>query len=128
MVNALLQDLTASFPVMAMWALAAIVLADAEPAQRAELVFGNSWQKCVPLIALLSVPAFAATLWAMRGLAPPSAAGRRDRGPVFRRGRRPGLQPACAELAAPFVGSWYLLGMLVPAAVGAVVGPRVLRW
>lgn len=115
--------------VVAMWALAAIVLVGAEPAQRPELVFGNSWQKCVPLIALLSVPAFVATLWAMHGLAPT-----RLRLAGATAGLLSGAVAAlvyslhCAELAAPFVGSWYLLGMLVPAAVGAVVGPRVLRW
>jgi hypothetical protein len=31
-------------------------------------------------------------------------------------------------MAAPFIGIWYLLGMLIPAAAGALVGPRLLRW
>jgi hypothetical protein len=31
-------------------------------------------------------------------------------------------------MAAPFLGIWYLLGMLIPAAVGALIGPLVLRW
>ena len=34
----------------------------------------------------------------------------------------------CPELAAPFVGFWYVLGMLIPAAAGALIGPRLLRW
>jgi hypothetical protein len=34
----------------------------------------------------------------------------------------------CPELEAPFLAVWYLLGMLIPAGVGALVGPRVLRW
>ena len=34
----------------------------------------------------------------------------------------------CLELAAPFLGSWYLLGMLIPTVVGVALGPRVLRW
>jgi hypothetical protein len=34
----------------------------------------------------------------------------------------------CPELAAPFIGVWYLLGMLIPTAVGALLGPRLLRW
>ncbi|HWT72548.1 MAG TPA: NrsF family protein, partial [Oxalicibacterium sp.] len=34
----------------------------------------------------------------------------------------------CPELAAPFVGFWYVLGMLIPTAAGALLGPRVLRW
>jgi len=31
-------------------------------------------------------------------------------------------------MAAPFIGVWYLLGMSVPAAVGAVIGPSVPSW
>ena len=34
----------------------------------------------------------------------------------------------CPELAPPFLGFWYLLGMLIPAAAGAALGPRLLRW
>jgi hypothetical protein len=34
----------------------------------------------------------------------------------------------CPELAAPFVGMWYLLGMAIPMGVGAALGPRLLRW
>jgi hypothetical protein len=34
----------------------------------------------------------------------------------------------CPEMAAPFIGIWYLLGMLIPAAVGAAIGARALRW
>ena len=34
----------------------------------------------------------------------------------------------CPELAAPFLGTWYVLGMAIPTALGALLGPRVLRW
>jgi hypothetical protein len=34
----------------------------------------------------------------------------------------------CPELAAPFLGVWYLLGILIPTAVGALLGPRLLHW
>jgi RNA polymerase sigma-70 factor (ECF subfamily) len=34
----------------------------------------------------------------------------------------------CPELAAPFIGFWYLLGILIPTAAGALFGPRLLRW
>ena len=34
----------------------------------------------------------------------------------------------CPELEAPFLALWYVLGMLLPAALGAWVGPRLLRW
>jgi hypothetical protein len=34
----------------------------------------------------------------------------------------------CPESAAPFIAFWYLLGMLIPTALGALLGPRLLRW
>jgi hypothetical protein len=34
----------------------------------------------------------------------------------------------CPELAAPFLGTWYVIGVLIPTAAGALIGPRVLRW
>jgi hypothetical protein len=34
----------------------------------------------------------------------------------------------CPELDAPFIAFWYLLGILIPAAAGALLGPRLLRW
>ena len=34
----------------------------------------------------------------------------------------------CPELGVPFVGFWYLLGILIPTTVGAMLGERLLRW
>ena len=34
----------------------------------------------------------------------------------------------CPEFGAPFLAVWYVLGMALPVAVGAWLGPRVLRW
>ena len=34
----------------------------------------------------------------------------------------------CPELQAPFIGIWYLVGMLIPAFFGFIAGPRLLRW
>ncbi|MGC2519653.1 MAG: DUF1109 domain-containing protein [Burkholderiales bacterium] len=116
-------------PVLAMWLLAASVLMRADPLQRAPLFFGETWASCPFLIALLSAPVFVGLLWAMRGLAPTrlalagAAAG-------FLSGAIGALVYClhCPEMAAPFVGFWYLAGMLIPTAVGALLGPRLLRW
>lgn len=118
-----------ALPVVAMWALAAFVLAGAEPEQRMGLLLGATWAVCPFLIAMLSAPMFVATLWAMRGLAPTrlplagTAAG-------LLSGTVGGLVYClhCPEMEAPFIGTWYLLGMLIPAATGALLGRRVLRW
>jgi hypothetical protein len=116
-------------PLLLMWALAGYVLISAAPAQRLALLLGDTWRLCPWLIALLSLPLFVAVIWAMRGLAPtrPRAAG-------FAAGLLAGAGAAlvyclhCPETTAPFIGLWYTLGMLIPAAVGALLGPRLLRW
>lgn len=115
--------------VLAMWALAALAFARAAPAQWPELLFGRTWQSCPFLIAVLSLPVFVAVLWAMKGLAP-------TRLPLA--GAAAGLLAGatgaliyalhCPELEAPFLGAWYLLGMLIPATAGLLIGPRLLRW
>jgi hypothetical protein len=116
-------------PVVVMWMLAAVVLLRADPEQRSDLFFGETWASCPLLIALLSVPLFIAALWAMKGLAPT-----RLRLAGATAGLLAGTTGAlvyclhCPELAAPFLGFWYVLGMLVPTAAGALLGPRLLRW
>ncbi len=116
-------------PVLAMWLLAASELMRADPTQRTQLFFGETWASCPLLVAALSAPVFVAVLWAMKGLAPTrlrlagSAAG-------FVSGAIGALGYClhCPEMGAPFLGFWYLIGMLVPTAVGALLGPRLLRW
>ena len=116
-------------PVIAMWLLAAAVLLAAAPGERDELLFGATWAACPVNVALLSAPVFVALLWAMKGLAPtrPIVAGAAA-------GLLAGSVGAlvytlhCPEMAAPFLGVWYLLGMLIPTIAGAALGPRILRW
>ena len=79
--------------------------------------------------AMLSAPVFVAVIWAMRGLAPTR---------LRLAGAAAGLLAGavgtlvysvhCPEVEAPFIGFWYLVGMMIPTTVGAVLGPRLLRW
>lgn len=116
-------------PVLAMWLLGGVALLGATPEARGELILGSSAASCPFEIAFLSVPLFIAALWAMKGLAPTrlvlagAAAG-------LLSGAGGALAYAlyCPEMAAPFIAIWYLLGMLIPAALGALLGPRLLRW
>lgn len=34
----------------------------------------------------------------------------------------------CPEPETPFIAFRYLPGMLIPALIGALIGPRLLRW
>ena len=116
-------------PWLAISTLGAVVLWDAPPPDRLGLVLGRTWLSCAFSISFIASPVFAGLLWALRGLAP----------------TRPALAGACAgllaaavgalvyalhcpEVEAPFLAVWYVLGLLIPTAVGAWIGPRLLRW
>ena len=116
-------------PVVLMWAVAVLVLAGAAPEQRPALFLGSTWRLCPWLIGALSLPIFAALLHAMHALAPT-----RLRLAGAAAGLTAGALAAtvyclhCPEVAAPFVAFWYLVGVLLPTALGALIGPRVLAW
>jgi hypothetical protein len=116
-------------PYILLWLVAIVAIAGAEPAQRAELIFGTSWKTCPFNIALISLPLFAATLWFVKGLAPTQTMLAGASAGLFA-GALATLIYAfhCPESAAPFVGIWYVLGISIPTVSGAVLGPRVLRW
>jgi hypothetical protein len=115
--------------VTVMWILAATVLLGVPAPSRSHLFFGTTAAVCPFLIGLVAAPLFIAVLWVLRGLAPTrlrlagAAAG-------FAAGSLGALVYSlhCPELAAPFLGTWYLLGMLIPTSLGAWLGPRLMRW
>jgi hypothetical protein len=115
--------------VIAMWVLALMTLAAASPQDRAALILGHTAGACPFLIALLAAPLLAALLAVMRSLAPT-----RLRWAGAASGFAAGSVGAlvytlhCPELAPAFIGTWYLFGMLIPTAIGAWLGPRLLRW
>jgi hypothetical protein len=90
---------------------------------------GQTWSKCPWLVLMLAVPIFMGLLWSFRRLAPT-----RLRAAGAAAGLAAGAFSAtvyclhCPEVSAIFVLTWYSLGILLAAAVGALVGPRLLRW
>lgn len=115
--------------VAAMWLLGGLALAGSARTDWPALFFGETWRSCPFLIAALAAPVLVAALWAMKGLAPTRL---RLAGAAC--GLLAGTAGAtvyalhCPELGAPFLGVWYLAGMLIPAALGALAGPAVLKW
>ncbi|MDR5856126.1 DUF1109 domain-containing protein [Caballeronia sp. LZ062] len=116
-------------PFVAVWIAGSLVLGHALPAERLPLVLGQSWRTCPFNIVLLSVPTFPAAFWALRSLAPTDM---RMAGAVA------GLLSSglatmayclhCPEMSPAFWSVWYAIGMLLPACIGAWLGPRLLRW
>lgn len=96
---------------------------------RLDALLGYSWSTCPWSVLALSLPALAASLWALRGMAPT-----RPRTAGFAAGLLAGsvgafgYSLACPEASPAFVAVWYTLGIGLTAGVGALLGPRVLRW
>ncbi len=116
-------------PVVAVWLASAWVLMAAPDDARLALVLGKTWRVCPFGIAMLSIPAFIAVFWALKGLAPTRLVSTGAAGGLLA-GSTATLAYClhCPEMGIPFWGTWYLLGMLVPTVIGALLGPRLLRW
>ncbi|MFN3630050.1 MAG: NrsF family protein [Casimicrobiaceae bacterium] len=101
-----------------------------EPAgARLTALFGASWTSCPWRVLGLSLPALAATLWALHGLAPtsPPRAGLAA-GLLSGSLGALGYSLVCPEPSPAFVASWYSLGIGLSGALGAGLGARMLRW
>ncbi len=107
-----------ALPIVAMWVLG-----------RGALIRGVSWTVCSANIAALSLPVFVAAIAWQRRLAP-TMLRRAGAAGGFAAGAIGALVYTlhCPELEAPFLGLWYVLGILAPTAAGALLGPRLLRW
>lgn len=90
---------------------------------------GGSWMMCPWMVLGLSVPVLVGLLGSFRRLAP---------GRLSLAGAVAGLSAGawgatlyclhCPENAAVFVLTWYTLGIVLTGVVGALAGPRLLRW
>lgn len=116
-------------PVAAVWVATLYVLASAPADERIAMALGKTWRVCPFNIAMLSVPGFMAVFWALKGLAPTRLAMTGAVGGLLA-GSTATLAYClhCPEMGIPFWGIWYVLGMLVPTVIGALLGPRLLRW
>ncbi len=118
-----------ALPVLLLWLLAGTVLATAPAETRAGLVLGQTWRSCSASIAWVSLPVFVAVFIALRGLAPTRPAWAGACAGAMAGGAGAAVYALhCPELEAPFLAVWYVLGIAVPVAVGALLGPRLLRW
>lgn len=115
--------------VLLMAAIALVQLAGGAAAQRPALWLGHSWKTCPFTVLLLSLPALALALWALRGMAPtnPRRAGLAA-GLLAGGVGAAGYALSCTEVSMAFVATWYTLGIAATGALGALLGPRLLRW
>lgn len=112
---------------MAVLGLAALLAA--APGERLEALLGRSWWRCPLIILGVALPALGALFWTLRGMAPT-----RLRETGLAAGLLAGALGAigyslhCAEESLAFVALWYSLGILATGGLGALLGPRLLRW
>ena len=124
------SPLAFALPVTALLGVAiALELSLTSRAEWSSLAQGASPSRCLTTIFVLSLPATAALIAAMRSGAP----------------RRPTLAGAAAGLGGGAIGAavfalyctndstlfvavWYVLGMLISGAIGAAVGASKLAW
>ncbi|MBZ8140058.1 hypothetical protein CLD22_09135 [Rubrivivax gelatinosus] len=124
------RPLVATAAVFVLVAAAGFVSWAGTPADtRVTALFGHSWAVCPAAVLLLSLPALGGALWALRGLAPlrPRAAGLAA-GLLAGALGAFGYAFSCTEAALAFVALWYTLGIAASGALGALLGPRLLRW
>ena len=99
------------------------------PAVSSEIVFGPQWAACLICIPLFAFAPFASFIWALRKEAPTSPAWT---------GAVAGLVAGALGAAAftlhhpagsiPFIVLWYGGPIVACTVVGAILGPRLLRW
>jgi hypothetical protein len=116
-------------PFLTMAFLASQVLFQADDSQREMLIWGESWRSCPFNILLISVPLMISSFWISNSLAPTQL---RWSGACS--GLLAGAISAlvyclhCPETALPFVALWYSLGIAMSTLLGALLGPKLLRW
>lgn len=118
-----------ALPVALVWLLAGLALLDAPAGERLSLVLGETWRECLVTVPFLSVPAFALAFWAARELAPTRLSLAGAAAGLFA-GAAAAFAYAihCPETQAPFLAVWYVLGMWIPTAAGALLGRSLLHW
>jgi len=118
-----------ALPLLLLWVLGLAAWLAAPAEARPGLLLGRTWRSCAWSISEISLPLFIAALLALRSLAPtrPALAGAAA-GALAAGAGAAVYALHCPELAAPFLAVWYVLGMAVPVAAGALLGRLLLRW
>lgn len=118
-----------ALPILAIGVTACVEMMATTLPERHMLWMGHTAVQCMWCIPLLALPLLIGVLWAFRFFAPT-----RLRLAGFSAGLLAGAGAAalytlhCEESGMAFVATWYSAGMLSPALLGWLIGPRVLRW
>lgn len=116
-------------PVVGLGLLALAELARAPMAHWPDMVMGQSASQCPWRIAALSLPVFAGLCHAIRGQAPTDLrASGAAAGLLSGAVAATAYALACPEDSAVFILVWYSTGIALATGMGALLGPKLLRW
>ena len=106
-----------------------VALVVTHPAAWSGMIFGPQWAACLICVPLFAIAPFAALVWALRREAPTN---------LTWTGAITGLVAGALGAAIfafhhpagsiPFIALWFGGPIVLCALVGAIVGPRLLRW
>jgi hypothetical protein len=106
-----------------------IALVFEEPMAWGRMLFGMHWVTCLLCIPLFAVLPFAALVWALRRGAPTN---------LTQTGAIAGLVAGalgatayafhCPDDSVPYIAIWYGTLVAFCGVIGAILGPRLLRW
>lgn len=106
-----------------------VALMGEAPEDRMQAWMGGGFPWCVVIVPILAAPTAAGLLWLMRSFAPTrltlagAAIGALSGGIGAM-----AYAMYCPVDSMPFVTTWYVVAIALCAAIGAVIGARLLRW
>ncbi len=108
---------------------ACIALLGEPPERRMEAWLGGGFPWCVVIVPILAAPTAAGLLWLMRAFAPTrlTLAGA-SIGALAGGVGAMAYSMYCPVDSVAFVTTWYVVAIALCAALGAVIGARLLRW
>lgn len=115
--------------LLAMFSLGLLQYLQTESGDQTAQWMGGSWQVCSVSITALSLPVLGALLWALRQLAPTRPVLTGAVAGVLAGSLSASIYSLhCTETSLTFFAVWYVAGMALATALGAVLGARCLRW
>lgn len=119
----------AAWPLAALTLLALVSLVFAPLRHWQSMAMGDQWLECLISIPLLAVVPFAIVVWAVRRMAPTDLSGAGALVGLVSGGMSAaGYALHCTDDSLLFVSLWYSAGIALCTLVGALLGPRLLRW
>ncbi len=106
-----------------------VALMGEAPEERMNALMGGGFPWCVVIVPILAAPTAAGLLWLMRSFAPTrltlagAAIGALSGGVGAM-----AYAMYCPVDSVAFVTTWYVVAIALCAAIGAVIGARLLRW